>query len=54
MGTSTQKLLQNALDLDPSLTAKMFEAMDAANDSVAAIEEQAMEEDFRHCRLPGE
>lgn len=52
--TDTQKLLKIAFDADPSLTAMLFEALDAANDSLAAIEEQAMMEDYRHCRLPGE
>lgn len=65
--TATMKLLKIALDNDPSLTAKYFATMDAANEEFdwqkeqandpgydAWIEEQAMTENFRHARLPGE
>jgi hypothetical protein len=66
--TNTQKLLKIALDADPSLTVKMFEALDAAaNDDFdwqveqandpgydAWIEEQAMTFNYSHARMPGE
>lgn len=55
--TATMKTLKMALDYDPSLTARYFEVLDAmtaANDENAALEDAAMMEDFRHCRLPGE
>ena len=64
--TDTMKLLKIALDADPSLTVKMFEALDAANDFDwqveqandpgydAWIEEQAMTFNYSHARMPGE
>lgn len=55
--TNTMKTLAMAFDHDPSMTVKLFEALDkmaAANDENAALEDAAMMEDFRHCRLPGE
>ena len=65
--TNTARLLKIAFDADPTMTAKMFEALDAANDSFdwqneqandpgydAWIEELAMTEGYRHARMPGE
>lgn len=66
--TNTMKLLQIAFDHDPSLTTKMFAALDAANDASfdwqkeqandpgydAWIEEQARTDAYRHARIPGE
>jgi hypothetical protein len=66
--TATMKLLKIALDNDPSLTAKYFEVLDAANDSSFDwqdelandpgyekwINELAITEGYRHARMPGE
>jgi len=65
--TNTAKLLKIAFDADPTMTVKMFEALDAANDSfdwqneqandpgyADWIEELAMTEGYRHARMPGE
>jgi hypothetical protein len=65
--TNTMKLLKITLDSDPSLTVKMFQAIDAANDGFdwqaeqandpgydAWIDKQAEMEGYRNFRLPGE
>lgn len=66
--TDTMRLVQIALNNDPSLTAKTFQILDAANDAdfdwqaeqardpgyEQWIEEQAMTEGYRHARMPGE
>ena len=60
--TDTMRMAALVLEHDPSALAKLTVALPVANDEWyvqqdqddAWIEQQAMMENFRHCRMPGE